>query len=119
VPYALIHTGIPAGIAVNIAMCGICFYSGYLYLLAKKMSPTKVDSLYELGFLTLGKCSIYLISITVLISLFGCMMIYFIIFGDISASIVRQQIYPNEENYFTTRMVYVVLLAVLMIPFVI
>ena len=81
---------------LNLAMASICFYSGYLLLLAKKMSPTHVESMYELGFLTMGKCSIYFISITILISLFGCMMIYFIIFGDISASIVVQLLYPDE-----------------------
>ena len=89
VPYALIHTGIPLGVLLNLGMASICFYSGYLLLLAKQMSPTYVESLYELGFLTMGKCSIYFISIVILISLFGCMMIYFIIFGNISASIVK------------------------------
>ena len=119
VPYALIHTGIPLGIMLNISMALICFYSGYLLLLAKQMSPTYVESMYELGFLTMGKCSIYFISITILISLFGCMMIYFIIFGDISASLVEQLVYPNEQNVFTVRTPYVLTLGFLMIPFII
>ena len=119
VPYALIHTGIPVGLALNIVMALICFYSGYLLLMAKQMSPTYVESMYELGFLTMGKCSIYFISLVILISLFGCMMIYFIIFGDTTASIIKQLVFPYEENVFTTRTPYVLTLGFLMIPFVI
>ena len=47
---------------------------------------------------------------------FGVMMIYFIIFGDISASIAKAII--NDENFFTTRLCYVTVLSASMIPLV-
>jgi amino acid permease len=119
IPFAIIHTGIPIGVALNVGMALTCLYSGYLLLCAKQMSPTYVESFYELGFLTMGKWSIYFISITILISLFGCMMIYFIIFGDITASLVKQLVFPYDENVFTTRTIYVLTLGFLMIPFII
>lgn len=72
VPYAMIHTGIPCGIILNlaVALCGV--YTGYLYLRCKDLSPTYVESLYELGFVTMGKASIYIISVIVFIAGIGC-----------------------------------------------
>ena len=80
------------------------------------MVPVHVESLYEIGFVSMGTASIYFISITMIIAGFGVMMIYFIIFGDISASIAKAII--NDENFFTTRLCYVTVLSASMIPLV-
>ena len=47
---------------------------------------------------------------------FGVMMIYFIIFGDISGSIAAAIL--KDENFFTSRFFYVVILSTSMIPLV-
>ena len=86
-PFAMIHTGIPLGVLMNILVGCMGCYTGFLYLRCKDLSPTYVESLYELGFVTLGAASIYVIAILCLISGIGCIMIYFIVFGDIAASL--------------------------------
>ena len=90
IPYAMMQTGIPLGIVLNAAIALFGNYTGRLYLRCKDLSPTYVESMYELGFVSIGSVSIYIISALVLISGIGCIMIYFIVFGDISASLATQ-----------------------------
>lgn len=83
----MFHTGIPFGLFLNISVAVVGWYTGTLYLRVKDLSPTYVESLYELGFVTLGVVSVYLISTLIFISGVGCTMIYFIVFSNISASL--------------------------------
>mmetsp|Transcript_23302 Transcript_23302/g.31146 ORF Transcript_23302/g.31146 Transcript_23302/m.31146 type:complete len:155 (-) Transcript_23302:869-1333(-) len=112
----MFHTGIPLGLVLNIAVATAGWYTGSLYLRVKDLSPTYVESLYELGYVTMGVASIYLISFLVLISGIGCIMIYFIVFSNISASLAESVYEPGTENVLTDRTIYVVLLAFLMLP---
>ena len=116
IPYAMFHTGIPLGLGLNIAVAAAGWYTGSLYLRVKDLAPTYVESLYELGFVTMGVASIYLISSLVLISGIGCIMIYFIVFSNISASLAESALGPDSKSFLTERTVYVVLLAILMFP---
>jgi len=46
-------------------------------------------------------------------------MIYFIVFGDTTASLIKIFFFPNTENFLTTRSCYVLILAaVLVVPLV-
>lgn len=101
---------------LNIAVAFAGWYTGKLYLKVKDMSPTYVESMYELGFVTMGVRSIYLISFLILISGMGCTMIYFIVFSEISASLAKQVCGKGVENVFTDTTFYIVWLGVLMTP---
>lgn len=116
IPFAMIHTGIPLGLILNIGVAATGTYTGLLYLRCKDLSPTYVESLYELGFVCMGKLAIYVIASAVLISGIGCIMIYFIVFGDVSASLAKQALSSNEDSILTTRLIYVLGLAVVMTP---
>ena len=116
VPFSLLHCGIPLGVILNIVFAVLSYVGSLLYLRSKDMVPIHVETLYELGFVSMGTFSIYFISITMIIAGFGVMMIYFIIFGDISASIAKA--ITEDENFLTTRACYVVILASAMIPLV-
>ena len=89
IPYAMFHTGIPLGVGLNIGVALAGWYTGSLYLRVKDLSPTYVESMYELGFVTMGVASIYLISALILIAGVGCIMIYFIVFSQISVSLAQ------------------------------
>jgi len=89
IPYAMIHTGIPLGVFLNLAVALMGLYTGHLFLRCKDLSPTYVESMYELGFVSMGKASIYFISVITNLSGVGCIMIYFIVFGDIAASLAK------------------------------
>ena len=63
VPFSLLECGIPFGVFLNILFAVIAYLSSLLYLKSKDMVPVHVESLYELGFASMGRFSIYLISI--------------------------------------------------------
>ena len=116
IPFAMIHTGIPLGLGINITVAAAGCYTGTLYLTVKDLSPTYVESMYEMGFVTMGRASIYLIATIILVSGVGCTMIYLIVFGEISASLALSVVESGTENIFTGRTFYVLILAAAMTP---
>ena len=64
IPYAMLNTGIPLGIVLNLIVMAINLFSGFLYLRLMKMSTIYVESVYEIGYVSIGKVAIYLISLT-------------------------------------------------------
>lgn len=91
VPYSLLHAGIPVGILLHAIVAGTCLYSCQLYIQAKdlvsKGNGIKVESMYEIGFILFKRRMIYIIAGIICLASTGLMMVYFIVFGDIFASI--------------------------------
>ena len=120
VPYSLLHAGIPFGIFLHFIVALSVSYSCTLYIHAKDLIPIQVESLYEIGFSVMGRCSIYLVSVIVWVASIGLMMIYFIVFGDIASSISRQLIFTKDpNNFFASRAFFVLVLGSLLTPLVI
>ena len=119
-PFSMIHTGIPAGLILNLFMMTSVWYGSVLYFSTIQLVPIPVESLYEIGFVVLGRRSIFLISIILVLGSYGLIMIYFIVFGDTFSSIVRNICYPDQaldqNNIFTSRLFYVVTLGVALTP---
>lgn len=88
IPYSFVSFGIPLGIAMNILAVLMTNYSVKLYLAGKDIVPDKPESLYEIGYMTLGRNSIFMCGFIQFINSFGLMLVYFIIFGDTSAQLV-------------------------------
>jgi len=59
-----------------------------MYLNAKDFIPGNPESLYEIGYMILGRPAIYYISFVVCANGSGLTIIYFIIFGDTLKSLV-------------------------------
>ena len=53
-----------------------------MYLYVKDVVPENPDSLYEIGYMILGRKSIFILASIFIINAFGLCMIYFIVFGD-------------------------------------
>ena len=116
IPFAMFHTGIPLGVILIIGLTLIGWYTSSLYLRIKELSPTYVESLYEMCYMTMGSASIYLLSMIILTSGIGCIMIYFIVFSDVACSLAQLAFEEGEENILTSRTFYVLALALLMTP---
>ena len=116
IPYAMYQTGITLGLILNILVALTTVYSGNLYLKCKEMAPMYVESLYELSYVVMKRTGIFFLAAVVLVSGIGCIMIYFIVFGDISASLAQKVYGGDTDNILTKRPIYVVGLSLLMLP---
>jgi len=116
IPFAMLHTGIPLGIALNVVIMLAAIYTGSLFFKAKHLSPCHVGSLYELGYVTMGRKSIYLISLLLVFIGTGCIIIYFIVFSRIAASLAQDILGEENKNILCDRRLYVLVLALLMLP---
>ena len=80
--------------------------------------PDKPDSLYEIGYMIVGRSSIYFLASIFIINSFGLCMIYFIVFGDtfgqLAASFTDDKLLGDV--WYTSRWCYSVPLAVVLLP---
>ena len=93
IPYAVLQMGLPLGIAINALVVVVNYFAGFLVLSSINMSAVYVESLYELGYVTVGSSAIYIIALLQFVSVSGLLVLYFSIFGDMLASIVQQVFY--------------------------
>ena len=63
-------------------------YSVRLYLAMKDACPDKPESLYEIGYLIVGRCAIFMQGGILAISSLGLCMIYFITYGETLGQLV-------------------------------
>lgn len=117
-PYANYTSGLTFGVALNIISPILAFTSGYLFMTCKLMAPIKIETLYELGYFTMGKCSIYFISFIAIVCNQGFCIIYFIVFGQCAQSIAKDLIWPNSTNIATTYQFWVFVLAIGLLPII-
>ena len=81
-PYAFYHIGMINGIVMCVGCAGLAHVSAMMYLAAKDLTPRKYESIYELSYLLMGRCSIFGVSTILLVTNASCMIMYYIIIGD-------------------------------------
>lgn len=122
IPFAFYHLGIILGSVLIVVVGLITQHSIYLYLQSKDLLPLHLESLFDIGFMLIGKKSIYIVSSAQFVMCSGLMMVYFIVFGDILSSMMSQLVFTAEEDkctVFTSRTFYIVLLGAVCFPFII
>ena len=117
VPYAFLQSGFIIGMSLNIMIIVINICTCYVYLTCMKLTPYRVESLYELSYIAMGPFGIYIVSIILFLSIGGVMIILFSSFGDIVASLVASNV--DENSILKKRYIYIAVLAVLYIPIII
>lgn len=81
-PYSFVSIGLPFGILLNIFGVIVTIFSVDLYLAGKENIPGKPESLYEIGYMVMGRNSIFLVGFIQFINAFFLCILYFIVFGD-------------------------------------
>ena len=82
IPYAFVGIGLPFGICLNFLGVINTIFSIDLYLAAKDLIPDKPESYYEIGYMVIGRGSIFLVGFIQFINSLGLLLLYFIVFGD-------------------------------------
>jgi len=77
--------------------------------------------MFEMGFLVLGRSSIYWISAMIFVNSFGLLIIFFNVFGDTCASTMTNifwpDVNPDTPNFGMKRECWVLILALALLPF--
>ena len=84
IPSAMFVGGLTFGLSALLTSACLSLGSGYLILKGKLMCSVRVDTLYELCFVALGRWSIFLLSLVSTIYNGGLCIIYFILCSDIA-----------------------------------
>lgn len=87
-PFALYHCGMIAGVFLQLFISWLTIGTMKCIFAAKDLTPGRPESYYEFGYMLLGRKSIYVIGLLIFITCFGVIMIYFIVFADITRSLV-------------------------------
>lgn len=98
IPYAMYLSGIPIGLVINVMCFCMSYLSTYLFMETKKKSDVPIKTLYEFGYVCIGKSSIYYIAFLSVVQTVGFVMIYFIVFGDLLGSIVLDIFYHDNPE---------------------
>ena len=93
IPYSFVSFGIPIGIVMNLLAVVMVTVSVFIYLRVKDLIPDKPESLYEIGYMVLGRSAIFYVAVIQFINSFGLMLVYFIVFGDTAG-----QLFANIFN---------------------
>lgn len=122
IPYAMYLSGIPVGLIINVICFALSYLSTYLFMETKKKSDVPIKTLYEFGYVTIGKSSIYYIAFLSIVQTVGFVMIYFIVFGDLLGSIVLDVFYADnpadEHKFFASRICWDIILGLALLPWI-
>lgn len=114
IPYAAYKLGLIVGFIVLYASIVICMQS--VDLLYESSKFTSCKSLSEIGFVCLGKKSVYIINLVIFTKSFGMPIIYFILTGTCLSQIADK--IGGLPHFFTLRQPYIVLAALLLSYFI-
>ena len=92
IPYAFYNLGLTLGVLTISLTAFVAWMAVVLMLKAKDLSPRHYESLYELGYLLMGRTAIFAICGVILMQAMGVLMVYFIIFGDTMSEVFTQMV---------------------------
>ena len=81
-PLAMYNLGLPLAMFLQVLVIILTHTSSNMYLYVKDLVPDHPDSLYEIGYMIVGRASIFGLGSVFFLNSVGLCMIYFIVFGD-------------------------------------
>jgi amino acid permease len=88
IPWAFYSCGFPVAILLLMLSAAQVVVSCVLYLKARNICPDCPTSMFEIGFLILGRKSIFWIAFTILVTGFLMPIVYMNVFGDVMKGLV-------------------------------
>ena len=117
-PLAFYRLGLPVAIVLMLFVTVSTIYAARMYLAIKDSLPDRPESLYEIGYMLVGRSSIFIIAGVLIINSFGLCMIYFIVFGDTFGHLMASLLdngHAFDTIYYTERWFYDLILAALLV----
>jgi amino acid permease len=88
-----------------------------LYLKTKDLIPDQPESLFEIGYMVMGRKAIFIIAGIQMVNALGLMMIYFVVFGDTSSQLI-EALTGHSGEFYCEKWFYVCLIAGLLMPLI-
>lgn len=114
IPFAFYHLGLVWSLILTVVMNFQTYTSCYLYLKTKNIVGG-LESIQEIGFILMGRSSVFIVSSLVLVLSVGCVIAYFNIFGGILASVYVDFI-SNDESILSRTEPYIIVLSLMILP---
>ena len=96
-PYAIYLLGFPLGVVLNLAVDYMSYESGMMYMALWNIMPDNPNSLYEIGYMLLGRKSIFANAITIVVMSFCLMLIYLIVLSTTLAQLIGGFWAPDDN----------------------
>ena len=98
-PYAFYHLGLYLGLICAFLITVLAHFSNMMYLKVKDLTPRRYESIYEIAYLLLGRSSIFVVCVIMLIQNFSACIMYYMLLGETLSSLCTQiLIAPAEEK---------------------
>ena len=98
-PYAYYHLGLFLASILTLVMAMLSQMSTMLHLKTKDLTPRKYESIYEIAYLLVGRASIFVVTTIMFSSVFGCIIMYYIIIGEtLSSFCVQALVAPGDKE---------------------
>jgi amino acid permease len=105
--------GLPLGFVLNLVVDYISYESGMMYMALRSLMPGQPNSLYEIGFVLLGRGSIFANALTALTMSFCLMLIYLIVLSTTLAEFIGDFFDKKlGEVWYSSKAFYVLIVGV-------
>ena len=116
-PYSLYSTGLYCGVLIAIFAAAQTTISSILFLKAREVCPNRPSSLFEIGYLTLGRASIFIICFLVWVNSFFLIIIFVNVFSNTAVNVMKALVWYNcQDNLGTHVASYAIGIAILLLP---
>ena len=116
-PYCAYQLGFPLWAILNLVFLYVTYESCNLYIVLHEMIPGRPTSLFEIGFIAVGRNAIFANAINNFINSTCLTIIYLIVFGETSAQFVGQFFDRRlNEVWYSSKPFYIISLAILLLP---
>ena len=97
-PFAFYRMGIPLAVFSVVSIAIMSSISAVMLLKVKDLTPRRYESLYEIAFLLLGRQSIFYVSVITIIMMYGFLIMYYTLMGDIITSFFKEILIESNAN---------------------
>ena len=116
-PFSFYSCGLYLGLVIAIIASFQVVIQSILYLKAREVCPNKPSSFFEIGYLTLGRASIFIICFCIWVNSFFLIIIFLNVFSNIALNVMKSLIWDNcQDNYGTWRGSYAIGIAACLLP---
>ena len=117
IPFSLYSMGLYPGTAIilfaAIQTTGACV----LLLKAREVCPNNPSSFFEIGYLVLGRASIFIICFFLYVNSFLLNAIYINVFSNVCVNVMKALFWYNcEDNWGTWKGTYAITIGILLVP---